>query len=274
MSTAMNVDRAPWRTRCPGRITALVAAALVMAPLRWGIAHGAQARTFRSATDASDALFEAVRNGDAHTVEAILGSTDGLASCGEESRDSRDRERFVEKYQQMHRLVREPDGSTVLYVGAENWPFPIPLVSSHGQWHFDAKAGWREVTFRRIGANEATAIEVSRATVEAVKHDATPSGTDPLLGYAERLAAAARASSGTTARVTPDEKPFRGYHFVVLKSGGITVVAYPAEYRSSGVMTFMVGEDGVVYERDLGRDTASVARGLKARPASGWRTIG
>jgi len=97
----------------------------------------------------------------------------------------------------MHRLVREPDGTTVLYVGAENWPFPIPLVSSRGRWRFDADAGWREITYRRIGANEETAIEVSRATVEAVKHDTTPGGNDPVIGYAERLAAAARASSSS-----------------------------------------------------------------------------
>src|SRR5437773_7392234 len=231
MSTATNLRRVVSRARCPGRIVALVAVALVIGPLRWSIAAATGARTFASAADASEALFQALRNGDRHALEAVLGSADGLASCGDESRDARERERFVENYQQMHRLVREPDGTTVLYVGAENWPFPIPLVSSRGRWRFDADAGWREITYRRIGANEETAIEVSRATVEAVKHDTTPGGNDPVIGYAERLAAAARASSGTTDRLTPDEQPFRGYHFVVLKSGGMTVLAYPAEYR-------------------------------------------
>ena len=47
----------------------------------------------------------------------------------------------AKKYQEMHRLVREPDGSTVLYIGAENWPFPIPLVSKNGAWYFDSKTG-------------------------------------------------------------------------------------------------------------------------------------
>ena len=275
MSTATNVRRVVSRVRCPGRITALVAVALVIGPPRWSIAAATAARRFASAAEASEALFQAVRNGDRHAVEAVLGSADGLASCGDESRDAGERQRFVEKYQEMHRLVREPDGTTVLYVGAENWPFPIPLVSSRGRWHFDAEAGRREVTFRRIGADEATAIEVCRAAVQAARNDATPgNSTDPIVSYAERLAAAARTINGPTGRAIPDEAAFHGYRFVVLKSGGITIVAYPAEYRSSGVMTFVVGEDGVVYERDLGPDTARVARNLKARPASGWRAVG
>jgi len=252
-----------------------VAVALVIGPPRWSIAAATAARTFTSAAEASEALFQAVRNGDRHAVEAVLGSADGLVSCDDESRDALERERFVEKYQEMHRLVREPDGTTVLYVGAENWPFPIPLVSSRGRWHFDAELGRREVTFRRIGADEATAIEVCRAAVEAAKQGAAPaSGTDPIVNYAERLVGAARATSGTSGRAASDQEPFHGYRFVVLNSGGISIVAYPAEYRSSGVMTFVVGEDGVVYERDLGRDTARVARSLKARPTSGWRAVG
>jgi len=278
MSTATNLRRVVSRARCPGRIAAIaavVAVALVIGPPRWSSAAATGARTFASAAEASEALFQAARNGDRHALEAVLGSAHGLASCGDESRDARERERFVEKYQEMHRLVREPDGATVLYVGGENWPFPIPLVPSRGRWHFDAEAGRREVTFRRIGADEATAIEVCRAAVQAARNDATPgNSTDPIVSYAERLAAAARTISGPTGRAIPDEAAFHGYRFVVLKSASITIVAYPAEYRSSGVMTFVVGEDGVVYERDLGPDTAHVARNLKARPASGWRAVG
>ena len=274
MSTATNVTRAPSRARCRVRLAAFVAAALVIGPPRWSIADAPKARTFPSAAAAAEALFQAVRNDDRQAIKAILGSKDDLASCGDQSRDAGERARFVEKYQEMHRLVRAPDGTVVLFIGAENWPFPIPLVP-RGGWHFDAEAGKREVTFRRIGADEATAIEVCRTAVEAATHDETPKSTaDPIVGYAERLAGAARASSATTGGATPDEQPFHGYRFVVLKkSGGIMVVAYPAEYRSSGVMTFVVGEDGVVYERDLGPDTVRVARTLKARPASGWRAV-
>jgi len=247
------------------RIAAFVGAALLIGAPGWTIADAARARTFASAAEASDALLQAVRSGDSHAIDAVLGSRDGLASCGDDARDGGERQRFVEKYQEMHRLVREPDGNTVLYVGAENWPFPIPLVSSRHGWHFDAEAGRREVMFRRIGADEATAIEVSRAALDAAKRDDTAgSSPDPLVNYARRLVSAA----------PPDDRPFHGYRFGVLKRNGTTIVAYPAEYRSSGVMTFMVGDDGVVYERDLGPDTARVVRKLKTPPASGWRVAG
>src|SRR5678815_3621143 len=91
------------------RIAAFVGALLVGPPC-WSIAATPQPRTFPSAADASEALFQAARKDDRHAVRAVLGSGDGLASCGDEARDTSERQRFVEKYQQMHRLVREPDG--------------------------------------------------------------------------------------------------------------------------------------------------------------------
>jgi len=243
-------------------LAAIVGAVLMLAPPRWSTAAPSRTKTFTSAAAASKALFDAARAGDRQAVAAIIGD----ASCGDPSRDAHERERFVEKYQQMHRLVREPGGTTILYVGAENWPFPIPLVSSKGTWRFDADAGRRELMFRRIGADEATAIEVCRVAVAAGKPDAPPAnGSDPIVAYAEQLARPPGAS----------DEAFHGYRFVVRKSGdAITIVAYPAEYRASGVMTFVVGEDGVVYERDLGPETARVARTVKPTPASGWRTAG
>ena len=247
------------------------------------VADASETKTFPSAVDASEALFQAVQTGDEHALEATLGAGQELTSCGDELTDKRERDRFVQKYQEMHRLVGEPDGTTVLYIGAENWPFPIPLVSRKGRWYFDAQTGAREVVFRRIGGNEVTAIEVCRAAVRVSKqNEATTRNDDPISQYAEALVSGAGAKGGTTGRATPDDQPFHGYYFVVLterpgtgeKTGALAVVAYPAEYRSSGVMTFVVGEDGVVYERDLGPETAGVARKLKARPTSGWHAVG
>jgi len=267
MSTAYNL------TRARSGVLVLVAAALVVGP-PGSAADAAEAKTFASAPDAADALFQAAQAGDRRALDAILDAKDGLASCGDESRDRLERERFVQKYREMHRLVREPDGTVVLYVGAENWPFPIPLVSSKGRCHFDGEAGRREVTFRRIGADETTAIEVCRAAVVAAKkEDTTARSDDPIVAYAEGLVSAPHAIDGTNAAPAEDTA-FHGYRFVVRKSGGLTVVAYPAEYRSSGVMTFVVGGDGVVYERDLGPETPRVARTLRVRPASGWRVVG
>jgi hypothetical protein len=70
----------------------------------------------------------------------------------------------VQKYQEMHRLVKEPDGTTILYIGAENWPTPIPLVKSGNSWYFDTDAGEKEILYRRIGENEISTIGVCQAT--------------------------------------------------------------------------------------------------------------
>jgi hypothetical protein len=172
--------------------------------------------------------------------------------------DRRERERFVAKYAEMHRLVREPNGTTVLYVGAENWPFPFPLVARGERWRFDTAAGQREITFRRIGANEATAIEVCHAATEAPAHGGTSAaGTDSIATYAERLAAAARTGGRAPGHQTADT-PFQGYRFVVGAAGS---ESSSSRYRTTGVMTFVVDDD-VSYERDLGPETGRVVRTL------------
>ena len=84
----------------------------------------------------------------------ILGCGKDVISSNDAVEDKLEREQFIQKYREMHRLVREPEGRTVLYIGAENWPFPIPLASKSGAWYFDADAGKQEILFRRIGENE------------------------------------------------------------------------------------------------------------------------
>ena len=69
----------------------------------------------------------------------------------------------------MHRLVTEPDGSTTLYIGAENWPTPIPLVKKGNLWYFDTAAGKQEILYRRVGKNELSAIRVCQELVAAQK---------------------------------------------------------------------------------------------------------
>jgi hypothetical protein len=184
----------------------------------------------------------------------------------------------------MHRFVNELDGTTVLYIGAENWPFPVPLVSAQGTWRFDADAGRREVAFRRIGHNETTAIRVCDTLAAKRKQSETqPTSDDPIVQYAEHLASARRANANGPTRTTPQHESFDGYIFRVVPKpadgsaqkprAGVAVVAYPEEYRISGVKTFIVTDDHRVYERDLGPGTVKAARRLETRPASGWSAV-
>ena len=92
-----------------------------------------------------------------------------IVSSGDETEDAESRANFVQKYQQMHRLVKEPDGTTTLYIGAENWPTPIPLVNKGNLWYFDTEAGEEEIVYRRVGQNELSAIRVCQELVAAQK---------------------------------------------------------------------------------------------------------
>jgi hypothetical protein len=150
----------------------------------------------------------------------------------------------------MHRLVREPGGITILTIGAENWPFPIPLLSRNGVWQFDADGGAHEIRCRRIGENEVAAIGLSQAVVTAEARPGTDREADTLVRTVFPHALQAR-----------EPLLVHGYYFRVRsKPGGrIFAIAYPAVYRSSGVMTFVINQDEVVYEKDLGPDSAKLA---------------
>src|SRR5579864_9445410 len=106
-----------------------------------GFAQQAHEQTFSSPQHASNALYVAVMNGDSAKLGAILGGKKEIVSTEDDLNDRQERETFVRKYQEMHRLMRRSDGAMILYVGAENWPFPVPLVSKNGRWYFDADRG-------------------------------------------------------------------------------------------------------------------------------------
>jgi len=269
-------------------------------------------KTFSSAAAATQALVAALKDGDQGALLKVLGSNaKSIVSSGDDAEDKSNRDQFVQKYTQMHRLVVEPDGATTLYIGAENWPTPIPLVDQGNSWYFDTAAGKQEILYRRIGKNELATIQVCRELVDAEKeYYGQPHDGDSNPQYAQKLfsdpgkhnglywetsageaaspigpllASAAVDDSGEAAE--PKPQPFQGYYFRILKAEhahsfivdgkmtrGFAFVAYPAEYRSSGVMTFLVDQEGIVYEKDLGPKTAQIAKTLTRydRDAS-WR---
>jgi hypothetical protein len=293
-------------------ISRVAAAVLLAACLPGGaVAQPPGQKTFASAQDATTAFAAAAETNDEKAMLEILGA-DGkqIVSSGDETEDAQTRSLFARRYQEMHRLVREPDGFT-LYVGAENWPLPMPVVERNGSWFFDTAAGKKEILYRRIGRNEMSAIDVCHELVAAQKeyhstehqyaqnifsdegqHNGLywkAADDEPQSPIGPRVAAA--VAEGYVKGQNGPPTPYRGYYFFVLTSQGknspggrksyvaggkmiegFAFVAYPAEYRSSGVMTFIVNEDGVVYQKDLGRQTANVAKAMKEyNPGSGWQ---
>jgi hypothetical protein len=266
-------EQSPRRRLAAAVVSAIVALAVAGHPQSSRAQQPSQ-ETFPSAEAASRALYAAVQHHDEKTVMAILGAGPELIHA-DDIEDKLLHDQFVGKYQQMHRLVREPDDTTVLYIGAENWPFPVPLASANGAWHFDSQAGLMEVMFRRIGENETMTIQACRALVMAERRGRPRSdGADPI----DALLANARRGK--------DPVPYNGYDFRILTAPGQNahdratrkvpaLVAYPAEYRSSGVMTFIVGADAIVHEKDLGPNTAAVASAMTAyNPDPSWKAVG
>ena len=268
-------------------------------------------RTFTSAEDAGREFFAAMQSQDEQVALRILGpSGKDILSSGDPEEDSDTRVGFVVKYQEMHRFVTEANGTVSLIVGAENWPFPIPLVHSHGSWYFDTPAGKDEILFRRIGKNELAAVDACRELVAAEKqyfarppnqfaqklvsdegqhnglywygaNDESDSPINPLIAYARQNLPTDQVGQHV---------PFNGYMFRILTSqgrhapggakkyvvdgkmsAGFAFVAYPVEYRSSGVMTFIVDQSGTIYEKDLGPDTTKLAQAMTVYdPNSTW----
>jgi hypothetical protein len=228
---------------------------LVAEPVRVCLAAPSGQITFSSPDDAGRALVLAVQEHDERTATKILGGGSELISTDDKTADTLDRERFVQKYQEMHRWKRKSGELATLYIGAENWPFPVPLVSRNGVWRFDSKTGSDEILFRRIGENEVTAIGMCDTLVTAETYPGTNSEADRLV-------------KTLLAHVQDASKPiaFHGYYYHILpsSSGGFGAIAYPVMYRSSGVMTFIVTQDSGVSEKDLGPNTVKIAGAMAA----------
>jgi hypothetical protein len=270
-------------------------------------------KTFLSPDEASSALVTAMKNNDEKLTLEILGP-DGkhIVYSGDEVEDAQNRANFVERYQEMHRLVKEPDGSVVLYIGAKNWPTPIPIVKKGNAWFLDTDAGKKEILYRRIGRNEISTIKVCQELVTAEKEYYAAQHNE----YAKQIFSdegqhnglywkaadgepqspigplvASAVAEGYVKGKNGPPTPYRGYYYHTLTrqgkdalgdarsyivngkmTGGFAFVAYPAEYRSSGVMTFIVGPDGVVYQKDLGKKTAILGKAMKEyNPDSSWQ---
>jgi hypothetical protein len=282
-------------------------------PMR-SIAQQAGQKTFPTAQAASQALVDAVKSNDEGTMLQVLGP-DGknIISSGDEVEDAQNRSNFVMRYQEMHRLFKEPNGTTTLYVGSHNWPLPIPLVNKGGTWYFDSTTAKMEILYRRVGRNEISTIRTSQELVAAEKEYAAshngayaqkilsdPGQQNGLYWKVDNgqpqspigpLVASAVAEGYTAKKEGAAATPYRGYLYGVLTqqgsrapggaksyivdgkmTGGFAFIAFPAEYKSSGVMTFIICQDGVVFRKDLGPNTQKIAKAMKSfNPDSSWK---
>jgi hypothetical protein len=272
-------------------------------------------KRFGSPEEAVQAFVAALRAPDTKALLGILGSEGRtLVVSGDPVADQQSRETFLQAYDEGNKLVTSGTTAT-LQVGADDWPFPIPLVKQADHWRFDVREGREEILARRIGRNELNTIQTCLAYVDAQReYYATDHKGDGILEYARQFASTPGKRDGLYWPTSPGEQPsplgdlvvraraegyrggaaspipFHGYLYRILKAqgpaapggdydyvvrghmiGGFGLVAFPAQYGVSGVMTFIVNHDGVVYQKDLGPGTRSTAFAMKKfNPDSTW----
>jgi hypothetical protein len=251
-------------------------------------------KTFDSPQAAADALIGAAAANDVTALSAIFGAMGKtILTSGDPSRDTAEREEFVKIAKTKHRIENDSmdPNRKILSIGDDDWPFPVPIVKKNGAWMFDATMGARAMRARRIGANELDAIEICAGFINAEQAYAE---RDPTHYYSATAAPlepevpkAFVAAIGSATR-----KPYHGYLFTVLKSqgadspggrhdymvkesmvGGIALAAWPAQYGVTGVHTFIVNQDGMVYEKDMGAPTHAGPPVTSYNPGPSWKTV-
>jgi hypothetical protein len=276
-------------------------------------------QNFDSPEAAAAALLEAAKADGNSALLKVLGKEGkSLVDSGDEVADKNARAMFVEKYTAANSLDKSDPAFVTLEVGEDKWPFPVPIISDGGKWHFDTPTGIDEVINRRVGANELNTIQSCLAYVDAQRefYSRNPEQSS-LQHYASKLIAsegkkdglywpaaenedqsplgegfaAARAEGYEPKDGSMKGVPYHGYVYRQLTKqgpnahggaydylvndqlmGGFAVVAFPAEYGNSGVMTFMVNHDGVVFSKDLGPDTAKLAMAMESfDPGPDWK---
>jgi hypothetical protein len=291
-----------------------LASVAAAAGLLWLTPAAKAQQSFNSPDDAASALASAVKSGVRQDMLKVLGADgEDIIDSGDEVVDKAAREKFLAAYDAKH-SVKVDGKKALLIIGADDFSFPIPLVHAKAGWEFDTVEGRKEILYRRIGRNELDAIQTSLAFVDAENEYADKDRGDGVGTYAQRIVsspgkkdglywpsdnndsplgelAAEANAEGYKAGSGP--QPYHGYYYRILTQqgasapggalnyvvkgkmiGGFALVAYPADYGNSGVMTFIVSHAGTVYQKDLGEDTEARVKSMTSfDPDKTWKKV-
>jgi hypothetical protein len=261
--------------------------------------------TYPDSDSATAAFVQAVRAGDQAALQKVLGKN-WKDYIPVEGIDRDDVDAFLKGYDESHKIV-DADGKSHLAVGKEDWILPIPLVKDAGGWHFDVNGAREEIRVRRIGNNELATMQAMLAYYDAQRDYASRDRNgDNVLEYAQRLVSSSgkqdglywplvaggeESPLGPAFADTPPGDDFHGYHYRILTgqgpsapggaygyivgkrmTNGFALVAWPARYGDTGVMSFMISHDGEIFEKDLGKDGAKTAQAMQRfDPDSSWQ---
>jgi hypothetical protein len=274
--------------------------------------------SFDTAQQAGEALISAAAAFDENQLTSFVGVRGrDVIFTGDVEHDRQRAKDFSAQAAKKHHIDIDAKSGTraIVYVGEDDWPFPVPVVKAGDKWFFDAAAGRRELVHRRIGENELDAIEVCHGYVEAQReYSLSKREGSGVNEYAQRIIASPGKQDGLAwknadgswdgpigeniARAIeqgfePGAEPYHGYYFKILKGqgpaarlgqmdyvikgvmiGGFALVAAPATYGVTGINTFMVSYDGVVYEKDFGAGTTEQFKKMELfDPDETWEVV-
>jgi Protein of unknown function (DUF2950) len=265
-------------------------------------------KTFDTPIEASDAFITAAKSGEQKAILEIFGDKHKeLIGTAEPERDKELRAKVAAMAIERRRFRNNDENSVTMVIGAEAWPFPVPIVKTEKGWQFDTDNGIREIVHRRIGENELAAIANMHAYVVAQRqYAAVPRDGTEVRQFARKFQSSPGKMDGLHWASTAGDPPspagpeikdgdstHSGYHFKILTAqgesapagkydylinghfiGGFALIAWPAEYGKTGVMTFLVNHYGEVHEKDLGPETSSIVSKTAAyNPDKDWNMV-
>ncbi len=266
---------------------------------------------------ALDAMMQALDAGDRAAILDVFGTDAAdMLSSGNPDRDAENRGNILMMYSEGYRFQPTEDGDVTLLLGADGWPFPIPIAMTGDNWAFDIEAGRDEIYYRRIGLNELEAIEIMDAYVAIqTEFRQTDHDGDGVMEFANALISSADARDGlywgdedspvgirialanldgySDSEGDKEAEPFGGYYYRILQGqtdaapggalsymagenmvAGHALLAVPSDYGQSGIHSFMVSENGIVLQADLGEDSLTLAKDLvQYDPGEDWSPV-
>ncbi len=287
-----------------------VAATILLHAAPQGSAQGNQ-QTFATPQEAIQAIIDAAERNDSAALLQLFGPNGkDILDSGNSAQDKESRADFARSAREKLEIEQDPTNPdrVTFAVGQQDWPFPVPLIrSKDGKWRLDAVTGRLEIQARRVGGNELTAMEICRGYVEAqLDYASQDRDGDGVLEYAQTISSSPGKQDGLYSESAPSlvskafaaaagagatkAEPYHGYYFRIVKAqgpdatggaldyvvkgnmiGGFALVAWPAEYGVSGIQTFIINHEGILYGKDLGMNTAVLARQMtRFNPDKSW----
>jgi hypothetical protein len=270
-------------------------------------------KTFETPEAAGAALIAAFEANDDQAIRDIFGAgSEDVLDQASDPVVAESRKDLAEAGKKKLEFDRSQEGRAILLFGEDGWPSPIPLVPDGNAWRFDVAAGREEVLARRLGRNELRALAIVAEYPDVqLAYAAVDRDGDRVLEYAQRLGSTPGQRDGLywddakgddpspigvqlgdAARPAAGE-PYGGYVWKILTAqgpnaaggahsyvingnmiAGFALVGAPAVYKKTGVMTFIVSNNGTAYQKDLGAGSADAARAMEAfDPDASWTVV-